>query len=212
MCLRDRIGTFGADDQVGMPVSVDVSGRGAGASVYPARKDIGSLLCRPRTPGCEACPLGASCLARARGTVESRPPPGARRPLPHQNVGVGVVRRGDLVLIARRPESGLLGGLWEFPGGKVEPGESPAEAVSRELMEEIGIEIEVGELIERVDHAYSHLRVTLYFHAAVYVAGEPQARVASEARWVDPKTLGDYAFPAASRPVISRLSQERAAG
>ena len=74
-------------------------------------------------------------------------------------------------------------------------------------MEEIGIEIEVGELIERIDHAYSHLRVTLHFHDAIYVAGETQARAASEARWVDPQTLGDYAFPAASLSVVSRLSQ-----
>ena len=71
-------------------------------------------------------------------------------------------------------------------------------------MEEIGIEIEVGDLIERVDHAYSHLRVTLHFHAAVYVAGETQARAASEARWVDPKTLGDYAFPAVRPTCRSR--------
>ena len=183
------------------------SGRGDAASVNQALMDLGSDICRPRNPACEACPLGSSCLARARGTVESRPPPRARRSLPHQHVGVGVVRRGELVLIAHRPESGLLGGLWEFPGGKVETGESPADAVRRELMEEIGIEIEVGDLIERVDHAYSHLRVTLHFHAAVYVAGDPQVRAASEARWVDPKTLGDYAFPAASHSIVSRLSQ-----
>ncbi len=183
------------------------SGRGDAASVNQALMDLGSDICRRRNPACKACPLGSSCLARARGTVESRPPPRAQRPLPHENVGVGIVRHGELVLIARRPESGLLGGLWEFPGGKVETGESPADAVRRELMEEIGIEIEVGDLIERVDHAYSHLRVTLYFHAAVYVAGETEARAASEARWVDPKTLGDYAFPAASLSIVSRLSQ-----
>jgi A/G-specific adenine glycosylase len=99
----------------------------------------------------------------------------------------------------------LLGGLWEFPGGKLESGESAAAAVKRELMEEVGVAVRVGALIDRVDHAYSHFRVTLHFHEAEYLSGRARPRVASEVRWVEPGTLGDYAFPAASHTIIDRL-------
>jgi A/G-specific adenine glycosylase len=178
---------------------------GRAADLNQTLMDLGSQICTPRAPGCASCPVGGRCLAFDRGTVAERPPARKRRTLPHQSVGVGVVWRGDQVLIARRPPSGLLGGLWEFPGGKVEEGESPADAVKRELREEVGIRVRVGRLLERVEHAYSHFRVTLYFHEAEYVSGRARPHAASEVRWVDPRSVVDYAFPAASASVVSRL-------
>lgn len=178
---------------------------GRAADLNQAMMDLGAVLCRPRAPDCEACPVSGRCLALARGSVAERPPVASRRALPHQTVGVGVVWRENRVLIARRPPSGLLGGLWEFPGGKLESGESAAAAVRRELMEEVGIEVRVGGLIERIHHAYSHYRVTIHFHEAEYLSGRPRARAASEIRWVEPATLADYAFPTASHTIVERL-------
>jgi A/G-specific adenine glycosylase len=178
---------------------------GRAAALNQALMDLGSGCCTARAPDCETCPLSRHCLALARGVVADRPPTTSRRRLPHQTVGVGVVWRETRVLIARRPPSGLLGGLWEFPGGKLESGESAAAAVKRELWEEVGVEVRVGALIDRVDHAYSHFRVTLHFHEAEYLSGRARPRVASEVRWVEPGTLGEYAFPAASHAIVDRV-------
>jgi len=186
---------------------------GRAAALNQAMMDLGAVLCTPRAPGCESCPLSVHCLALARGSVADRPPTASRRRLPHQTVGVGVVWREGRVLIARRPPSGLLGGLWEFPGGKLESGESAAAAVKRELMEEVGVEVRVGALIDRVDHAYSHFSVTLHFHEAEYISGRARPHAASEVRWVEPGALGDYAFPAASHTIVDRVrSTGRVAG
>lgn len=178
---------------------------GRAAEINQALMDLGAVLCTPRAPDCQACPVSGHCLALARGTVADRPPASSRRQLPHQTVGVGVVWREGRILIAQRPPSGLLGGLWEFPGGKLESGESAAEAVKRELIEEVGVEVRVGALIDRVDHAYSHFRVTLHFHEAEYLSGQARPRASSEVRWVAPGELGDYAFPSASHGIVDRV-------
>lgn len=178
---------------------------GTAADLNQSLMDLGSKICTPRAPRCEACPVRVRCVAFASGTIADRPPAPPPRTLPRQTVGVGVVRRGDKVLIARRPPSGLLGGLWEFPGGKVEEGESPADAVERELREEVGIQVRVGRLLEKVEHAYSHFRVTLYFHEAEYICGRARPKAASEVRWVDPRSVSDYAFPAGSASIVASL-------
>jgi len=176
------------------------------ADLNQALMDLGGAVCTPENPDCGRCPLAGSCLALRRGTVAERPPPRRRPDRPHHDVGVGVVwDGGGRVLISRRPEDGMLGGMWEFPGGKLEEGESPPEAVRRELREEMEIEVEVGELVARVDHEYSHLRVTLHAHHARHVSGTPRARAATEWAWVEPRRMEEYAFPRASHGVIERL-------
>jgi A/G-specific adenine glycosylase len=170
-----------------------------------ALMDLGSQVCTPTSPACGACPAAGACLALARGTVPERPPVRRRGPLPHHVVATAVVWRGGRVLITRRPPEGLLGGLWEFPGGKVEPGESPPEAARRELAEELEVEIEVGEPLGTVEHAYSHFRITLHAYHARVVAGEPRPAADDALAWVRPDELGSYAFPAANLRLIERL-------
>lgn len=179
---------------------------GRPAELNQALMDLGGATCTPQSPDCGRCPVAGGCRALRRGTVSERPPPGRRPDRPHHDVGVGVVWDGEgRVLISRRPEDGMLGGMWEFPGGKLEDGESPAEAVRRELLEEMEIEVEVGDLVARVDHEYSHLRITLHAHHARHVSGTPRARAATDWAWVEPGRMEEYAFPAASHAVIRRL-------
>jgi A/G-specific adenine glycosylase len=180
------------------------------ADVNQALMDLGSEYCTPTSPGCADCPVERHCLARARGTIAERPPRRANRQVPHYDIAVAVVWRDGRVLIARRPEDGLLGGLWEFPGGKIEPGESAEEAARREVREEMGIEIEVGDAIASVDHAYSHFRITLHALDATYASGDVVARSATAWRWAAADELDQYAFPAANKRIIRVLADRSA--
>lgn len=174
--------------------------------VNQALMDLGGEICKPRIPRCEECPIADACLARAHGTQADRPGRKPRRELPHHPIAVAVVRRRARILIGKRPLEGLLGGLWEFPGGKIEPGETPEAAAARELREEMCIEAVIGRPLAVVPHAFSHFRITLHAFEAVWTAGEPCGRAVSEWKWVRPDQLSDYAFPAANRPILEQLS------
>lgn len=171
-----------------------------------AMMDLGGEICTPRDPSCGICPTAGSCLALQRETVAERPPARPRREIPHRRVAVAVVwdPRGR-VLVQRRPPDGLLGGLWEFPGGKVEDGESPPEAVRRELREEMAVEVEVTGTLEPVDHAYSHFRVTLHPYHARLLEGEPEARSATAWLWMEPGRLDELPFPAANHRILDQI-------
>ncbi len=178
---------------------------GRAAELNQALMDLGATVCRSVSPLCGECPVRAFCAARARGTVAGRPPPRGARALPHYSIAAAVVWRRGRVLIARRPEDGLLGGLWEFPGGKIEPGESAPEAARREVREEMGIAVEVGDLIDAIRHTYSHFRITLHAYHAAWVSGKVRARSATAWRWVEPRLLSSFAWPAANRRIVARL-------
>ena len=173
--------------------------------VNQAFMDLGSEICTPARPRCDRCPFEHRCLARRRGTQADRPARKPPRTLPHHPIAVAVVRRDDRVLIGKRPAEGLLGGLWEFPGGKIEPGEDPEAAAARELREEMCLDVSIGDLIACVPHSYSHFRITLHAFEAAWLGGTPCGRAVSEWRWVLPGELADYAFPAANRPILARL-------
>ena len=168
--------------------------------------DLGGEVCTPRSPSCGSCPVGGHCLALARGTVAERPPRRTKGELPHHDIAVAIVRDGERrLLIQRRPPEGLLGGLWEFPGGKVEPGEKPPEAARREVLEETGLSVRIGAPVAVVDHAYSHFRITLHAFEAELVGSRLRGTDDVPRRWVRRDELRDYAFPAANRRVLELL-------
>ncbi|BAZ16168.1 mutator MutT [Calothrix sp. NIES-4071] len=129
---------------------------------------------------------------------------------PHKIIGVAVIWNcsGQILIDRRRPE-GVMGGLWEFPGGKVEPGETVIECIQREIKEELGINIEVCELLITIDHTYSHLKVTLTVHMCKYVSGVPQPIECDEVRWVNLDELSQFEFPEANTQIISALEKLR---
>ncbi|MCL7966382.1 MAG: A/G-specific adenine glycosylase [marine benthic group bacterium] len=171
-----------------------------------ALMDFGGSVCTPRRPDCDACPLAADCLAFKHDTQASRPGRSKSVALPHHPIAVAVLRKEGRVLIGKRPEHGLLGGLWEFPGGKIEAGEAPRQAAARELQEEMCIEATIGRSIAVIPHAFSHFRITLHAFEAAWVSGEPCGRAVTEWRWVRPEELSAYAFPAANRDILAGIS------
>ncbi len=173
-----------------------------------ALMDLGATICTPRNPRCGACPWQGHCAAYAAGDPARFPVKDAPRELPFQVIGVGVVRNAaGLVLIDQRLNEGLLGGLWEFPGGKQEPGEAIAATIARELREELAIEVEVGEELIVLDHAYSHKKLRFVVHLCTWLSGDPQPLASQQVRWVRPEQLGDFPFPAANGRIIAALHQ-----
>lgn len=171
-----------------------------------ALMDLGATVCRPHAPSCDLCPLAQHCQAHRMGQEERFPRRQPRRAVPHYQVSAGIVWNGDgRFLIAQRPPEGLLGGLWEFPGGKQEPGESLRACLQRELDEELGIQVHVGERLTTVQHAYTHFRITLHaFHCRI-VTGHPRALGCTDWRWVRLDDVDRFAFSAADRQIIAAL-------
>jgi A/G-specific adenine glycosylase len=171
-----------------------------------ALMDLGATVCTPRSPRCGDCPWQGPCAAYAAGDPARYPMKDAPRELPFQVIGVGVVRNAaGEVLIDQRLNEGLLGGLWEFPGGKQEPGEAIELTIERELMEELAIEATVGEQLIVVDHAYSHKKLRFVVHLCTWIGGDPQPLASQQVRWVPPEQLGAFPFPAANARIIAAL-------
>jgi len=183
---------------------------GIAARMMPARNpggfnqalmELGATLCTPRAPQCARCPLREVCRANARGTQALRPRPRVTQRVPHFDVACGIVRRADRVLIAQRPAKALLGGLWEFPGGKRERGETLAACLRRELREELGIRVRVGRQRAALDHAYTHYSVTLHVFECALVSATPRAIEAADVRWARRQDLARYPMGKLDRQV-----------
>jgi mutator protein MutT len=120
-------------------------------------------------------------------------------------VGVGVVEKDGKYLITQRRFDDHLGGIWEFPGGKKSPAESDEVCVARELSEELGITVKVGDHIETIRYAYPDRKLELRFYSCSLTAGEPKAVEVQDFRWVNPSELIYYQFPKADRDLVERM-------
>ncbi len=193
---------------------VEAAPRDQAGIVNEALMELGALICTPRSPRCLLCPLAENCRAAASGTQRARPVRMARKKTPHYDVAAGVIWRGEpfhsQMLIAQRPQNGLLGGLWEFPGGKLEASDADLQAcLQREIAEELAIEIAVGERVITVKHAYTHFRITLHAFHARHLHGEPQMLGVADWRWLDFEEVGAYPFPVTDQKIIEALQEER---
>ena len=120
-------------------------------------------------------------------------------------VAAAVIIRDGRVLLTRRGEGQHLAGMWEFPGGKLEAGESPEEALLRECQEECGIEVEVAEILEVTHHWYPEKEVLLLFYRCELRAGEVRHLQVADHAWVAPRDLDDYPLPPADERVVARI-------
>lgn len=170
--------------------------------------DLGATVCTRSQPDCGQCPWQPNCAAFRHNLQSDLPMSEARAALPHKQIGVAVIYDDSgRILIDRRRQEGLLGGLWEFPGGKIEPGETVEECVRREIQEELGIDIEVQDALITIDHTYSHFKVTLNAFNCLHLSGEPQPIECDEVKWVTLDEIDAYPFPKANGRIIEAIKQ-----
>ena len=167
--------------------------------------ELGATLCRPQQPRCLLCPWREFCRARRLGRQDDFPAPRARKEIPHYDVAAAVTVRDGKVLIARRPAEAMLGGLWEFPGGKRQDGETLPGALRRELREEMAITVDVGEPLLTLDHGYTHFRITLHAFWCRLVEGKPRCIECAGFAWAAPGALDDYPMAVTDRQIADRV-------
>lgn len=168
--------------------------------------ELGATVCKPKNPLCEKCPISQGCVALHSVQTDTIPYKAPKKKVPHHHIGIGVIfnHEGKL-LIAKRPDDKMLGGLWEFPGGKQEKGETIEETIIREFDEEVGIQIELERPYPPIKHAYSHFKITLQAWRGRLISGEAQSKESSEIRWIEPDELTNYAFPKANRKLVDYI-------
>jgi A/G-specific adenine glycosylase len=170
-----------------------------------ALMDLGASICLPKNPRCLLCPLAEFCRARELAIQEQRPVLKPRVEVPHYTVTAAVIQRQGKILLAQRPRDGLLGGLWEFPGGKTEPGESLAGCLRREIREELAAGIRVGEPFGVYRHAYTHFRITLHAFLCDLSAGEARPIQVAAVAWVSAPELADYPMGKVDRQIARKI-------
>ena len=185
----------------------EVLPKGRARDFNQALMEFGALQCTPSVMDCGSCPLQSRCRAYKKGMVEKLPDRGSGKKLQNIKVAIAVIRKNGKVFIQKRPEKGLMAGLWEFPGGKVEKGESSLKALCRELKEETGLTVRNVKKIKTIRHAYTSFKVNLDCFEADYDAGRVSLKAASEGRWVEIADLKKYPFPAANVLLVSDLSR-----
>lgn len=175
-----------------------------------ALMELGSEVCTPTNPDCKNCPIHRGCIATKMAKTEIIPYKSPAKKKPHHVIGVGIIEReeDDKILIALRPNDAMLGGMWEFPGGKQEDGESIKQTVERELKEELGIEVKANNELMSLKHAYSHFSITMHAWFCTLVSGEPKPRESQEVRWVCRDELKEYPFPKANKVLTEKLIKE----
>lgn len=175
-----------------------------------ALMDLGASTCTPRKPACMSCPIWKLCKAYERQLQDALPVTRKRIPIPHSHMTAGLIHNSrGRILIVRRPNKGLLGGLWKFPGGVQESDETLVVSLQRQVREEVGIKIQVGKPLTSVNHAYTHFRITLHAFQCTYQAGKPRSLGCTDWRWTTLPQLKDLALSKADRKIIEVLRSER---
>jgi len=170
-----------------------------------AMMELGARICTPRSPLCETCPVQKHCDAFSQNRQQYLPVRTPKKAVPHYEAVIAAIEKEGKYLIGKRPSAGFLGGLWEFPGGKIEKGENAAEALARECREELNVEVRVGGLVAVAKHAYTHFKVTLNVYKCTITKGKIKPRTHTELKWAAPSEFGAYAFPKGNHKFLHLL-------
>ena len=178
------------------------------SDVNQSLMDLGREICKPKNPKCLICPIHNYCLAFKKNKISLFPPPKTPKKTPTFNVIVGIIWLDNKLLISKRKKDGLLGGLWELPGGKVEGNESSSKCLKREILEEINIKITINEKIGKIKHQYSHFGINLTAYDCQYKSGKIKALAPEKIKWINYKDINKYAFPKATLKTFAIINNQ----
>ncbi|MDD2465539.1 MAG: A/G-specific adenine glycosylase [Desulfobulbus sp.] len=172
-----------------------------------ALMELGALICTPKKPVCRECPVQMHCRALKADTVEFRPLPTDKQKKIEIIMACGILHHQGRIFIQQRLADDIWGGLWEFPGGRLEEGENPHDAAVREVAEETGWKVTVLVPFKTVVHHYTRYRVTLHGFLGELVSPPvaPTLSAAQQHAWVSPVGLSDYPYPAGHRMLVAAL-------
>ena len=203
------------EEPVNKSTSIKIFKEAAGRLLSPqdpgnfnqAMMELGAMVCKPQQPLCNACPIQGMCLAYGTGRVGEYPKKLKRSPTPQFKIAVGVVFKNRSVLITRRKPEGLLGGLWEFPGGKIQNDEKAKDACIREIKEETNLSVGVDSHLVRIKHAYTHFKIVMDVFCCSHITGQVKLNGPVDHRWIKLDKLDEYPFPKANHKFFSELKQ-----
>ena len=169
--------------------------------------DLGREICTPKNPSCCVCPVNTNCKAYVNNSVDKYPPRIKKPSLPHYHIAVGFIWKNNKLIISKRNESGLLGGLWEFPGGTIRPGEGGQDCVVREAMETLNVLVNPGFCVKRINHSYSHFTITMEAYRCSFINGRAKAIGCADYRWIYPHETEKYAFHRAGQKLFDKIGR-----
>lgn len=207
--ITDDVTKAGTQKQIQAYVDESISHTRPG-DFNQAMMELGATVCLPSNPKCDVCALNESCVANKTLQTQTIPYKPTKQKAPHYQIVVGIIedRATNKILISKRNNDAMLGGLWEFPGGKQESGESDVQTLRRELDEELGVSIDEIAHFVSIKHTYSHFKITLHAYKCVLANGTPTAKSSQEIKWVRLNELINYPFPKANRLITNKLMND----
>ncbi len=179
--------------------------RKAPGNFNQAVMELGALVCKPRNPKCEVCPVSNWCRAFANDRISKYPVRIKKTRVPEYRMTIGVIAKDRKFLIVQRPYEGMLGGLWEFPGGARHSGESASSACARNIEQTVGLAVTIDSRLTRIRHAYTHFKIIADVFLCRYNDGRVRRNGPIAHRWVLPKALSRYPFPGSHHKFIPSL-------
>ena len=170
--------------------------------------DLGREICKSDNPTCVLCPVSKFCKAFVNNFVDKYPVKIKPAKKPHYNIAAGIIWNKGQILISKRRENGLLGGLWEFPGGKIEKDENAQTCIIREVKEELGVLVQPTSFLKQIKHAYTHFSITMDAYHCDYLQGTPQAVGCDNWKWIAPEEIRLLPFPKANHKLFDKIIAE----
>ena len=169
--------------------------------------DLGREICTPKNPSCYICPVNMHCRAYVNNVVDKYPIQIKKPSRPKYHIAAGLIWKNGKILISKRNSSGLLGGLWELPWGKIKQGENGRDCVARKARETLNVLIEPGACSGNIKHSYTHFLAIIDAYDCKFVSGRPSAIGCADFRWIYPYEVQQYAFHRASQKIFDKINR-----
>ena len=170
--------------------------------------ELGATICKPKKIYCSICPINQHCKGYIKNDYFKFPIKAKKKIKPHYYVSAGIIWKNDYIIISKRKSEGMLGGLWEIPGGKVKKNETNKECLKREIMEEINIEVDILNYLGQIKHQYSHFSITLNAYECTYISGDIKALECSDIKQIKLNEISKFPFPKANHKIFKLLEKK----